>query len=144
MGAGASVTDKKASLAKKGLRSLEDVKNLPLLAAMERLEVIHLHKNALAGLSSRVRPPTVLRALLARACPRRPGASAELIPSVQVLREAISAPHLPNNLRELTLSHNVLDSIPNELFYLVNLKVLLLVRAYACMVQMGVWHSSEA
>lgn len=45
-----------------------------------------------------------------------------------MLREAISVPYMQNNLRELTLSHNLLDCIPSELFYLVNLKVLLLVR----------------
>lgn len=54
MGAGASVTDKKVNLAKKGFRSLEEIKNLHLLQAMDRLEVLYLHKNALTALSSKV------------------------------------------------------------------------------------------
>jgi len=94
MGGKATTITTAIRLKKKGLNDLSKVDNLELLSLFTRLMTIELHHNKLTGF-----PDTILEDLR-------------------------KSPRVIEYLQELNLSHNRFTTLPQELYLLINLKIL--------------------
>lgn len=107
MGAKATTITTAVRLKKKGLKDLKKVDNLDLLSLFTRLSIIELQKNKLSGFPEKI------------------------------LQDLQKSTRVMEFLQELNLSHNRFTKLPEEMYLLINMRVLKLQHNQICELSSG-------